>query len=107
MFCSRKVCVTGQATRAFVADTIFRNVRVLAIGKQLDVKDKEKGADGNVATLELTPRQAELLGIGQLAWARFHFLFAALRTSTLIPAQTFLNDSLKKREQGTTVNSSS
>ena len=52
-----------NGNETFVTDTLFRNVRVLAIGKKLDVKDKENGADGNVATLELSPPQAELMAL--------------------------------------------
>ena len=44
-----------------VPETLFRNVRVLAIGQRIDVKDGQKAADGNTATLELTPQQAEQL----------------------------------------------
>ncbi|MEO1609692.1 MAG: Flp pilus assembly protein CpaB [Pseudomonadota bacterium] len=51
----------GEGGREFSTETIFRNVRVLAIGKKINVKDKEKGADGRVATLELTSLQAEEL----------------------------------------------
>lgn len=46
-----------------VADTLFRNVRVLAIGQQIDVKEGKKNAEGNVATLELTSQQAEMLAL--------------------------------------------
>jgi pilus assembly protein CpaB len=45
----------------FVSDTLFRNVRVLAIGQL--AKEGKKGADGATATLELTPRQTELLAL--------------------------------------------
>ncbi|HWK37870.1 MAG TPA: Flp pilus assembly protein CpaB [Hyphomicrobium sp.] len=47
----------------FVSDTLFNNVRVLAVGQDLASKDGAKSAEGNpnTATLELTPRQAELL----------------------------------------------
>ena len=48
---------------SFSTDTLFRNIRVLAIGKQLDVENPEEGAEGPVATLELTPRQAEMLAL--------------------------------------------
>jgi pilus assembly protein CpaB len=48
----------------FVSDTMFRNVRVLAIGQQIETKDGKKvEAAANTATLELTPRQAELLAL--------------------------------------------
>lgn len=45
----------------FISDTLFRNVRVLAIGQQLEAKEGKKGAEGTTATLELTPAQAEIL----------------------------------------------
>lgn len=51
----------------FVADTLFRNVRVLAIGQQIEAASGKKSADSSgsttTATLELTPRQAELLAL--------------------------------------------
>lgn len=49
---------------SFVSDTLFTNVRVLAIGQQIETKEGKKSADGTTATLELTPRQAELLALG-------------------------------------------
>lgn len=49
----------------FVSDTMFRNVRVLAIGQQIETKDgKKTEAAATTATLELTPRQSELLALG-------------------------------------------
>jgi pilus assembly protein CpaB len=47
----------------FVSDTLFRNVRVLAIGQLIEARDGKKLAEGNTATLELTPRQTELLAL--------------------------------------------
>ena len=49
----------------FVSDTLFRNVRVLAIGQQIETKEGKKSAEGtaNTATLELTPRQSEMLAL--------------------------------------------
>ena len=47
----------------FVSDTLFRNVRVLAIGQLIEAKDGKKLAEGNTATLELSPRQSELLAL--------------------------------------------
>jgi len=46
------------------SDVIFRNVRVLAIGQLIEARDGKKLAEGNTATLELTPAQAR-----HLAWA--------------------------------------
>lgn len=48
-----------------VSDTLFRNVRVLAIGQQLEAKEGKKGADGTTATLELGPEQAEQLALAK------------------------------------------
>jgi pilus assembly protein CpaB len=48
-----------------VSEAILRNVRVLAIGQEIENKDGEKVATGKTATLELTPRQAELLALAQ------------------------------------------
>lgn len=47
----------------YVSDTLFRNVRVLAVGQAIDTKDGNKAAEGSAdtATLELTPPQAEAL----------------------------------------------
>ncbi len=48
-----------------VSDTLFRNVRVIAIGQQIETKEGKKAADGaaTTATLELTPRQAEMMAL--------------------------------------------
>lgn len=49
----------------FVSDTLFKNVRVLAIGQQIESKDDKKSTDNaaNTATLELSPEQAEQLAL--------------------------------------------
>jgi pilus assembly protein CpaB len=48
-----------------VADTLFRNVRVIAIGQQIETKDGKKSVEhtATTATLEVTPRQAEMLAL--------------------------------------------
>jgi len=57
----------------YVSDTLFHNVRVLAIGQQLETKDGRKTeASATTATLELTPSQSELLAqansIGEISF---------------------------------------
>ena len=47
------------------SEAVLRNVRVLAIGQALENKDGEKVATGKTATLELTPRQTEVLTLAQ------------------------------------------
>ncbi len=48
-----------------VSETILRNVRVLAIGQVIEIKDGKKIANGKTATLELSPRQSETLALAQ------------------------------------------
>jgi pilus assembly protein CpaB len=55
----------GSSGESQVSDTLFRNVRVLAIGQQLEAREGKKGADGTTATLELTPEQAEYLALAK------------------------------------------
>ncbi len=49
----------------FVTETVLRNVRVLAVGTEIEQKGDEKVAKGKTATLELTPRQTEMLVLAQ------------------------------------------
>ncbi|MGH1419969.1 MAG: Flp pilus assembly protein CpaB [Hyphomicrobiaceae bacterium] len=53
-----------------VSDTLFRNVRVLAIGQDIETKEGRKSASGSgdtTATLELSPRQAEMMALANKA----------------------------------------
>ncbi len=53
-----------QGQDEHISEMLLRNVRVLAIGQQIEPREGRKGSEGNVATLELAPRQAELLALG-------------------------------------------
>ena len=55
------VILTMRKRGDHVAETLFRNIRVLAIGQLIEAKDGKKLAEGNTATLELTPAQSEEL----------------------------------------------
>lgn len=48
-----------------ISEAVLRNVRVLAIGQELENDGGEKSVAGKTATLELTPRQAEVLTLAQ------------------------------------------
>lgn len=50
----------GQST-----ETLLQNIRVLAIGQNVQDKDGEKVVTGETATLEVTPTQAEMLALAQ------------------------------------------
>jgi pilus assembly protein CpaB len=47
------------------SETILTNVRVLAIDQNVQEKDGQKVVVGKTATLELTPRQTEVLAVSQ------------------------------------------
>lgn len=49
----------------FVTETVLTNIRVLAIGQNVQEKNGEKVVVGSNATLEVDPRQAELLVLAQ------------------------------------------
>lgn len=49
----------------FMAETILQNIRVLAIGQNVQERNGEKVVVGETATLELEPRQAELITLAQ------------------------------------------
>lgn len=48
-----------------VSETVLRNVLVLAIGQNIEIKDGKKVANGKTATLELSPAQTETLTLAQ------------------------------------------
>lgn len=55
----------GNKRDSFVSDTLFHNIRVLAIGQSIETKDGEKIASGKTATLALTPQQSEALALAR------------------------------------------
>jgi pilus assembly protein CpaB len=57
--------VRSSRREEHVSETVLRNVRVLAIGQNIEQKDGKKVANGKTATLELTPRQTETLSLAQ------------------------------------------
>ena len=55
----------SKAGDAFVTETVLSNIRVLAIGQNIQEKNGERVVVGSNATLEVDPRQAELLVLAQ------------------------------------------
>lgn len=55
----------GGRSGEFVTETILENIRVLAIDQAVEEKDGESVVVGETATLQLTPRQAEVLTVAQ------------------------------------------
>jgi pilus assembly protein CpaB len=64
---------TKAGAETFASETILRNVRVLAIGRNVQEQNGERVVTGETATLELDPRQTEVVALaqrsGQLALA--------------------------------------
>ncbi|HKY86830.1 MAG TPA: Flp pilus assembly protein CpaB [Pseudorhodoplanes sp.] len=54
-----------KANDAFISETILRNVRVLAIDQTVEEKNGQKVVVGKTTTLELAPRQTEILANGR------------------------------------------
>jgi pilus assembly protein CpaB len=53
---------TGET---FVTETILQNIRVLAIDQSVEEKDGEAVVVGTTATLQLDPKQTEILTVAQ------------------------------------------
>lgn len=54
-----------SGTEAWVTETILKNVRILAIDQTIEDKDGQKVITGSTATLELAPRQTEVLALAK------------------------------------------
>jgi pilus assembly protein CpaB len=55
----------ATGVEVITSETILANVRVLAIGQSVEEKNGQRVVDGKQATLELAPRQAELLALSR------------------------------------------
>ncbi len=64
---------SAESREVFATQTLLRNVRVLAIGQNIQERNGEKIVVGETATLELDPRQVEIVllaqRVGQLSLA--------------------------------------
>jgi pilus assembly protein CpaB len=55
----------SRQAEAFTTETILQNIRVLAIGQNVQERNGERVVIGETATLELDPRQAETIMMAQ------------------------------------------
>lgn len=60
-----RVETANGATDTFSSDVLLRNIRVLAIGQNIQERNGEKVVIGETATLELNPAQVPVLVLGQ------------------------------------------
>jgi pilus assembly protein CpaB len=93
----------GKSGEEFVSDTLFQNIRVLAIGQQIQNKEGEKAAaSADTATLELTPRQTEVLALANSMGE----ISLALRSIADIPRDgkgQVVEDKLSKKNPGNSI----
>jgi pilus assembly protein CpaB len=79
-----------------LTETILTNVRVLAIGQNIQERSAEKAVTGETATLELTPAQAEAVTLAQ----KVGQLSLALRS---VADAQLVEEIKKEREPGLTI----
>jgi pilus assembly protein CpaB len=72
---------TEEGSADFVTETILENVRVLAIDQTIEEKDGESVVVGETATLQLTPKQAEVLTVAQQMADRLALTLRSLEDS--------------------------
>ena len=58
-----------STVESFISETILTNIRVLAIGQNIQERNGEKVVVGETATLELDPRQVETVTLAQKSGA--------------------------------------
>lgn len=80
----------------FTSETILQNVRMLAIDQTFEERDGEKFVSGEIATLELSPSEAELVALademGQLS--------LSLRSIADIEEDSGVDDDVARRLRG-------
>lgn len=62
---TRRAMNESGSREGFESETILYNVRVLAIDQNFQEEDDKQTAVGRIATLELTPQQAETISLGE------------------------------------------
>lgn len=56
---------TGEGEEGFATEVVLENVRVLAIDQTIQEKDGESVVVGETATLQLSPKEVEILAVAQ------------------------------------------
>ena len=84
-----------------VSETLFRNVRVLAIGQEIDLKDGKKVATGKTATLALSPSQAETLALNNAVGEISLSLLSLEESQKLKGAKPSDGEDLPKKDRST------
>ena len=70
-----------DGTETFITETILENIRVLAIDQTIEEKDGEAVVVGSTATLQLSPKQTEILTVAQQMAERLALSLRSLEDS--------------------------
>jgi len=82
----RKASNNISGSNDYITETVLHNVRVLAIDQTIEEQNGEKVVVGQTATLELTPKQAEILTVAQQMSDRLTLALRSVEDSTPTPA---------------------
>jgi pilus assembly protein CpaB len=87
----------GATNNPFTSETLLKNIRVLAIGQSIQEKDGQKVVVGETATLELDPKQAEVITLAQ----KVGQLSLALRS--IADANTKVEETVQSKDGSMTI----
>ena len=79
------IMVRPSASGDYLTEVILSNIRVLAIDQTIEDKDGEKVVVGQTATLELSPRQAQILAAAQPMAERLMLSLRSIADSNVSP----------------------
>lgn len=82
---------TTGGGNAYQTETILNNVRVLAIDQTIEDQDGQKVVVGQTATLELSPRQVQILTVAQRMADRLTLALRSITDSKATAADTDLD----------------
>lgn len=72
---------TGEGEEGFSTEVVLANVRILAIDQTIQEKDGEAVVVGETATLQLTPKQVEILSVAQQTAERLSLALRSIADS--------------------------
>ncbi len=82
----------SRQSDVFVSETILNNIRVLAIGQNVQERNGEKVVVGETATLELDPKQAEQITLAQRT-GELSLVLRSLADNKIVETPTIREDS--------------
>ncbi|MCB1387098.1 MAG: Flp pilus assembly protein CpaB [Nitratireductor sp.] len=78
---------TGEGEEGFTTEVILENVRVLAIDQTIQEKDGEQVVVGETATLQLNPKEVEILTVAQQTADRLSLALRSIADANEVPSK--------------------